>query len=620
MSIRLKVILPYLLLTVVVSVIGVYVVTRLVSTTMRERLTNQLLEAGRVVSDAFTRQEAQHVDVARSVAFTVGLADALAREDGDAAEALVKPLFEGLSGGNLILISPQGREILHLVRDKEGKLIRARQDTGAAQSPIVVPFLKERDAQAAPRRALGLNLLNDETYYYTALPVSKDGEFSGVAMVGTPIRAILPELKTIALADVIFYGGNGQAIGSTLGAQNPEALKALSISEEEFKAVILSDNLVSGQNFEMDGRWYSLARGPLQVGADRVGVFAVALPMDFVIQSGTGSRTTYVVLFTAVFLFVILIGFAVSRLIINPLYALARASQEIANGNLDKRAGVRSSDEIGVLAENFDKMTARLQEYTRDLERMNATLKRIDRTKTNFIQISAHELRTPLTLILGYAQMLEKQIKNEPQSAELVGGILGGAQRMQDVVESMLDVSRIDSNALTLAKTSVRMEEVLEKARKAFASAFTERNLRYSAEGLAELPPIVADPDLLRKAFHHLLMNAIKYTPDGGSVTVSGKYLNGAQPAQLEIVVADTGIGVPADSLEAIFQKFHQTGEVMLHSSGKTKFKGGGPGLGLAIARGIVEAHGGKIWAESPGYDEEKLPGSRFFVRLPLNK
>ena len=93
MSIRLKVILPYILLTVVVAVIGVYVVTRLVSGTLRDRLTNQLLEAGRVVSDSFTRQEVSHVETARSVAFTAGLADALIREDGDTAAALVTPLF-----------------------------------------------------------------------------------------------------------------------------------------------------------------------------------------------------------------------------------------------------------------------------------------------------------------------------------------------------------------------------------------------------------------------------------------------------------------------------------------------------------------------------------------------
>jgi signal transduction histidine kinase len=85
-------------------------------------------------------------------------------------------------------------------------------------------------------------------------------------------------------------------------------------------------------------------------------------------------------------------------------------------------------------------------------------------------------------------------------------------------------------------------------------------------------------------------------------------------------VIGDTGIGIDPRQQELIFGKFYQTGELVLHSSGKTKFKGGGPGLGLAIARGVVDAHGGYVWVESPGYDEEKCPGSRFFVRLPLRQ
>ena len=103
-------------------------------------------------------------------------------------------------------------------------------------------------------------------------------------------------------------------------------------------------------------------------------------------------------------------------------------------------------------------------------------------------------------------------------------------------------------------------------------------------------------------------------------IKIYGSCLNGDIPPCLEIVVADTGIGIKTGSTEVIFEKFNQTGEVLLHSSGKTKFKGGGPGLGLAIARGIVEAHGGRIWAESPGYSEETYPGSKFFVRLPVEE
>jgi signal transduction histidine kinase len=620
MSIRLKVILPYLLLTVVVAVIGVYVVTRLVSTTMRERLTNQLLEAGRVVSDNFVRQEIQHVDTARSIAFTVGLADALKREDGDTAVSLVKPLFAGLGGENLILISPQGHELVHLILDDKGELQRVTQNTGAANSPIVTPLLANKDVNEAPHRALGVNLVNNQTYYYTSIPVSLNGEFSGVVVIGTSLKNILPYLKSTSLADIIFYGGNGQAVGTTLGVQDPGTLQTISISQDEFRKIIISKDLVTGNNFQVGNRWYSLARGPLQVGNDRIGVFAVVLPLDFVVQSGQGSRTTYVLLFTLVFLFVIMIGFAVSRLIINPLYSLVNTSQMVAGGNLEERTGIYSKDEIGKLAASFDEMTARLQERTQELESTNQILKNLDKTKTNFIQISAHELRTPLTLIMGYSQMLEQDTKNNPELLKLAQGILGGSERMADIVDSMLDVSRIDSNALQLKKTNLQIELLIKKISRGFTQAFDERKIKFQTEGLAELPMVSADPDLIQKVFYHLVMNAIKFTPDGGLITVSGKYLNGNLPPQVEISVCDTGIGINPESSQMIFEKFQQTGEVLLHSSGKTKFKGGGPGLGLAIARGIVEAHGGRIWVESPGYNEETNPGSKFIVSLPVEK
>jgi len=633
MSIRLKVILPYLLLTVVVSVIGVYVVTRLVSETIQERLTNQLLEAGRVVSDSFVRQEVRHVEVARIIAYTSGLADALADEDRETALTLAEPVFVGLGIENLILISPQGKELVHVILDENRNLERVEQDTGAAASIIVAPFLASKNAEDPPRRALGTNLTNNEMYYYTALPAASNGKFSGVVVVGTSINTILPFLKSTSLADVIIYGGDGIALGSTLGTGDQSALSLLSITPEEYQQSILvtEHEVVKGNNIKIAGRSYSIAHGPLQVGNDRIGVFGVALPLDFVLQSGEDSRTTYVILFTVVFFFVLAIGLVISKLITTPLYSLVNTSQAIAGGDLQQRTGIRSNDEIGALASTFDEMTARLQERTLELEqtnlqlartnleleKTNQTLRNIDKTKTNFIQISAHELRTPLTLIMGYSQMLEQDTQNAPELLALAQGILEGSERMTDTVDSMLDVSRIDSNTLFLRKTGLRIDLLIKKVNKGFEKAFEERNIQISVDGLAELPLIPADPDMLQKAFRQIIMNAIKFTPDGGSITVSGKYLNGSEPPQVEIAIRDTGIGIEPALHHLVFEKFNQTGDVLLHSSGKTKFKGGGPGLGLAIARGIIKAHGGRIWVESDGYNEQTYPGSTFFVSLP---
>ena len=122
------------------------------------------------------------------------------------------------------------------------------------------------------------------------------------------------------------------------------------------------------------------------------------------------------------------------------------------------------------------------------------------------------------------------------------------------------------------------------------------------------------DPERLMQVFRNVLTNAIKFTPDKGTIDVSGRKL----PGFLEITITDSGIGIDIEDQQIIFEKFGQLGNISLHSSGKTKFKGGGPGLGLPIAKGIIEAHGGAIWVESERFDEVCCPGSTFHVLLPL--
>lgn len=242
----------------------------------------------------------------------------------------------------------------------------------------------------------------------------------------------------------------------------------------------------------------------------------------------------------------------------------------------------------------------------------------LDRTKSRFIEVVAHELRTPLTIIKGYSQALfsDPSTRSNPQVGPYLDGILRGIDRMHETVNDMLAVTKIDAQELKLRRKPTLLSIVAGEAASKFDAAMQERNLTLNLDGLKGLPPIEADSDLILKAFQHLVMNAIKYTPDGGSITITGTL---DEPGQaVEVVVRDTGIGIDPAQHQVIFEKFYQGGEVAQHSSGRTKFKGGGPGLGLAIARGIVVAHGGRIWVESPGCDEQTCPGSEFHVRLPL--
>lgn len=267
-------------------------------------------------------------------------------------------------------------------------------------------------------------------------------------------------------------------------------------------------------------------------------------------------------------------------------------------------------------------LEAMVAQRTEALQQAYDRLEKMDRAKSDFIEIVSHELRTPLTTMRGYGQMLttDALIAANAYHHQLADGIYQGTLRLHQIVDSMLDVAKIDNRALKLHLEPVALAQVLDGVTRRFTADLKERRITLHCADLDALPAVQADPDALHKVFTHLIVNAIKYTPDGGGITVSGEVARAAAgtPEAVEIVVADAGIGIAPEMLDLIFVKFFQTGQVALHSSGQTKFKGGGPGLGLAIARGIIEAHGGRIWAESAGCDEVTCPGSRFHVILPL--
>jgi signal transduction histidine kinase len=621
-SIRFKVILPYLLLTLIVAVTGAYVVTRLVSSSLNERLSNQLIEAGRVISDTMARQEIKHLEAARLVAYTRGLGEAVEAGDVEQAVSLAKPVTGELSVESLLVFDAAGHESLHLIKQSDGTMMDVSQTGRAPTLGIVEKILAEHNPGSLPRRELALDPVNERYYYFTTVPLLAGNQAAGAVVVGTSLDTLLPHLESTALADVIIYGSNGHAIASSLGSGGIDPLfaRTISISPVQYQDIIARSDIVKGETFDVDNRSYSLARGPLKVGADSIAVFAVVLPMDFVVQPSALSRNIYVVLYSAAMIAVILIGYLVARLIINPLSRLVRTSRAIASGDLTRRTEIESRDEIGVLAHTFDEMTENLQQRTLELEKTNRILEQMDEAKMRFIHVAAHELRTPLTLVRGYAQMMQLRAKDYEELRKYSAGILEGSSRMVEIIDSMLDVSRIDTNQLDLMPSDMEIHAVIEKATNVFQPALQERRISLTTTDLANLPEICADSDLLYKVFYHVIGNAIKYTPDGGSVTVRGRVVVGPPRDEIEIAVQDTGVGVDLEEHELVFEKFYQTGEVLLHSSGKTKFKGGGPGLGLAIARGIVNAHRGRIWLESPGHDEASNPGTTVFVRLPVSR
>ncbi|MBC7877938.1 MAG: HAMP domain-containing histidine kinase [Anaerolineales bacterium] len=261
-------------------------------------------------------------------------------------------------------------------------------------------------------------------------------------------------------------------------------------------------------------------------------------------------------------------------------------------------------------------METRVAHISSELNKVQDKLQQLDRNKSNFISVAAHELKTPLTLIEGYTSMMVDVAEGSHQSQieSLLKGVNTGIHRLRHIIDDMIDVSLIDNNLLVLHYQPLWISHLIRLLKTELTKTITERNQILTVnqfEGSEIM--IYGDSERLYQAFLNVATNAVKYTPDEGTITMSGRML----PGFIEITVSDTGIGISPEHQATIFEKFGQLGRTDLHSSGRTKFKGGGPGLGLPITRGIIEAHGGTIWVESEGFDEVKLKGSTFHILLP---
>ena len=311
----------------------------------------------------------------------------------------------------------------------------------------------------------------------------------------------------------------------------------------------------------------------------------------------------------------------------SPRSATVRATTELTVLEMGKKdfetmLSRSPSMAINIIRTTLDRILENDQMAIRDLQKNNKVLRQLDRNKMEFIQVAAHELRTPLTIVKGYVNVLGSfpELQENAALKEVMEGIIKGSERMHEVVNTMLDVTRIENEQLRISPAPVPLKRILHELSGDFRKAVEDRNIEIIVEQDEDTPAINADPSLIQKALYHLIINAIKFTPDGGKVILRSRpVLMDNHAPGVELSIQDTGIGLDAEHHELVFEKFYQVGNVSIHSSGKTSFKGGGPGAGLAIVRGVARAHGGKVWVESKGHDEVNFPGCTFYLQLPID-
>lgn len=275
-----------------------------------------------------------------------------------------------------------------------------------------------------------------------------------------------------------------------------------------------------------------------------------------------------------------------------------------------------------------------------NLERTASEMERLNQMKNSFLGLASHELKTPLTIIMGYVELLLSE-RDEPLSEDTLGlikHISKASERLSDIVRDMVDVSLIDGRTIDLVSQDVDINILVQRAVTKAESFIRQRQQTLNLSLAKDLPLVKCDVDRMVQVIGNVLGNAIKFTPDKGDIVLqtklvyrtrqpekfAGSSFEGAcvlsheQVPYVEITICDTGIGIAESEQEAIFDKFHEVGDVKEHSSGKVAFKSRGAGLGLSIVKGIVELHGGAVWVESPGYNPETMPGSAFYLLLPI--
>jgi signal transduction histidine kinase len=254
--------------------------------------------------------------------------------------------------------------------------------------------------------------------------------------------------------------------------------------------------------------------------------------------------------------------------------------------------------------------------------------------KSRFINLAAHELRTPLAAVHGYLSLLtasdsEFMSQADDRTRQIIEGVITGVDRLRGIVQDMLDVTRIEAGTLQLKHAPIGLSLILDKVKKDFKNVVARRQQTLIVAGADHVPTLWADGERITQILRNLVSNAVKYTPDGGAIEISVDVLGGdialaldtpAQQQFVKITVSDTGVGIAPEEQERIFENFYEVRDIERHSTSKTEFMGGGAGLGLAIARGVAEAHGGSLWVESEGHDPQRYPGSKFHLILPLGE
>jgi signal transduction histidine kinase len=328
-------------------------------------------------------------------------------------------------------------------------------------------------------------------------------------------------------------------------------------------------------------------------------------------DKNSGYLIVYQILFAILIVSIlVLILYLVARML-KPIFDLTQATSKINQGNFDVSVKQKGSDELSVLTESFNSMTASIRDFienqselTRKLEAANEELKRKDQLKNEFINVAAHELRTPIQPILGMAELLRRRISGSAvagskREIEQLDTIIRNAKKLLRLEQNMLDMTKIEDRSLKLDKEKFDLIENIRHVINDFSNESSNEKIQLLFTQPPEPIFINADKVRISEVISNLLGNAIKFTTKeaGRNITITAEKKN----SEANVSIKDTGSGINPEIKPKLFSKFVTNSP-------------GGTGIGLFISKSIVEAHGGRIWAEN----NAETKGATFTFRLPI--
>lgn len=605
-----KLIVPYVLLTLILASLGIFIVTRLVAEGVRERFENQMRDASQVAADGMRRRERTHLEALRALANTLGVSDAVLAGDAAALDALLKPLVLNTKPDLVAVIDASGMELVAWGRDlQSGQYVTSTGNDFSSLDVVQKALSGQADEQGDKYTGL-VETAYGQAFVTTVAVRNADNQPVGVMMIGTLLDTLVAELKQQSYASIVLLDLSPTLLCTTLPQFDEVAspLEALAAQSDPQNA--------QPADVELYGSPYQVMYVPWQLRSEKVGWLGVVFSSNFLVSSYTTNSLLFSVVFTAGTIGIILVGYFISQHIARPILRLRSMSQAVAAGDLTQQIRLERADEIGDLADAFDVMTAHLRERTAEAERLYkeavqrnqelaeinaklqaAQLQLIQSEKLAAVgQLTAgivHDVKNPLAVIKGLAELLEEDLSDPDETRKELRVIRDSAERASRIVGDLLKFARQSSSEM---QTHDIRETVAASLR------LTDYLLRQAKIKLAsEIPdePILVDydPQQLEQVLINMIHNAIQAMPDRGSLSVC----LGRQGDQATIRIQDTGSGIAPENLKRIFDPFFTT-----------KPEGQGTGLGLSMSYGIIANHHGRIDVQS-----ELGKGTTFTIFLP---